>query len=234
MEFGIGCCCKTCGVHTVGFWGLYNQSVWAVDFPTTWTKLTSRTAANISSCNVLVIGHYNYNTASGASSQPSTARDQSAVASWVSGGGVLFVVHEYYGFPSLATNAAVNDLNTSLDGIGTQVRAGTTVSPAPNVTDTPIGTFAVSSAEPVLAGVDKLSIAAPGHTNLRTATLILEVRKSPAKGYATILTIESMGSGFVVFLSDFSVLNNFNAASRAATGNKIERFLCNLGEISTN
>ena len=183
---------------------------------------------------MLVIGRYNFGTGSSAASQPSTGGDQSAVASWVSGGGVLFVVHEYYGSPGAQTIASTNDLNTSLAGIGAQVRAGTPSGPAPNGTDAPIGTYAVSSAHPLLSGVDKLSIAAPGFTTIGTATMLWEARKSPSTAYATIITIESMGSGFIVFLSDFSMVNNFNAASRLATGNKVERFLCNLGEISTN
>lgn len=227
------CMCCPCGVHTVGFWGTYNQAEWQVDFPATWTKLTTRDSSNLSACNVLVIGRYSFS--SPYSAQPTTGGEHSAVASWVTGGGVLFVLHEYYGSPSAIPSTPVTALNTSLAGIGTQARGVLTAGPAPNATDTPMSVTAdVTVVDPVLKCVKKLTISAPGYMSLGTSTLLFQARKSTSTAYADILSIESFGAGFVVFCSDFSMVNNFDATSRASTGNKIAQFLCNLGEISTN
>ena len=232
MNWNVGCCCNHCGVHTVGFWGAYDQTVWAVDFPSTWTKLKSRTSAKLSDCNVLVIGRYQFSTP--YSAQPTTSGDHSAVASWITGGGVLFVIHEFYGTPGLVPVTPVDALNASLAGIGTQARAVTTVGPAPNATDAPNNTTATTVSHPLLNKVTKLSVSAPGHMSLGTSTLLFETRKSPSTAYVPILSIEAFGAGFVVFLSDYNVVNNFDAAANAISGNKVEQLLCNLGEISTN
>ena len=229
----MGYCCH-CGC-TVGFWGDCDQSVWAggIDFPASWTKLTGRTKDNLTDCNVLVVGRYAFG--SPYTDQPSTADEYTAVSSWITGGGVLFVLHDYYGVPSTVPSSVVTDLNTFLAGISTEARAVATSGPNPNATDFPVGTYDTSVSDPLLTGVDKLHVAAPGWMDLGTATLMMEARKSPSDAYAEILSKEAYGDGFVVFCNDFSMVNNSAAATAITTdGNKINRLLSNLCSISTN
>jgi hypothetical protein len=234
MEWGLGCCCgeKAC---TVGFWGACDQSTWAtgIDFPSSWTKLFSRTKDNLADCNVLVVGRYSFS--SPYTAQPSTAADYTAVSSWITGGGVLLVFHEYYGFPSIVPSTPVTALNTFLTGISAQAMAGVTASPEPNSTDTPIGTYSTSVSHPLLSGVDKLYVAAPGRMTLGTSTLLFEARKSPFLPYASVLSIESYGYGSIVFCADHSMVNNSAAATAiTSAGNKINKLLANLCAISAN
>jgi len=113
----MGRCCH-CGGCTVGFWGLCDQSTWTsgIDFPATWTKLFSRDETNLADCNVLVVGRYSFS--SPYSDEPTTSAEFTAVANWISGGGVLFVLHDYYGSPSLIPVTPVTNLNTFLAGMG--------------------------------------------------------------------------------------------------------------------
>lgn len=226
MEWGIGCCCKRC---TVGFWGLCDQSVWdpGIDFPASWTRLMSRTKDNLADCDILVIGRYSFS--SPYTDQPDTNIKRDAVASWITAGGVLFVIHEFYGSPSIVPSSVAFALNDCLDRIGSASRAGIVTGIAPNGTDWPQGTFATSVSHPLLTGVDKLWISAPGHMTLGSATLVFEARKPPSFPYVTILSVEAFGAGHIVFCSDFSMLNNPNAfLAIAANGNKINKMLENL------
>lgn len=226
------CRCKKC---TVGFWGTCDQSTWAtgIDFPATYTKLLTRDRTNISTCNVLVVGRYSFSSPYLA--VPSSGADYTAVASWITGGGVLFVMHEYYGSPSIVPSSVVATLNTFLSGISTQARAVATSGINPNSTDFPVGTYSVTVSDPVLVGVDKLWVSAPGWMSRGSSTLLLEARKPPSFPYAEVLTIEAYGAGFVVFCNDLSIINNSSAATAiTSSGNKINVFLQNLCKISTN
>lgn len=228
MEWGLGCCCgcPVC-ISTVGFWGAYHQSQWksGTDFPATWTKLTARDSTNLTNCNVLVIGQSNF----GNTVCPTTSGDCAAVASWITGGGVLFVLHEYWGPPALWGDSASITLNSSLSLIGTQVRAGLTSGP----TSTGPHTVTATNSHPLFCDVDKLSIAGPGYiSSVSTSEPPLETLFSYSG--AAIITIESFGSGFVVYCSDASMVNAFTAAQNVTSGNKINQFLHNLGCIATN
>jgi hypothetical protein len=230
MAFKLCCSCKS---YTVGFWGDYEQIYWVVNFPSKWTKLFSRNASNLTACNVLVIGWYKFDPPYVA--VPSSSGDYAAVASWITGGGTLLVLNEYYGSPTVFPVTPINTINTSLTGIGTQARAVATSGPAPTSATTPIGTYPVGGTGDVMAGVDKLWVAGPGFMSLGTSTLEFEARKTVSDPYVSIVSVESFGAGFVVFVSDFSMVNNASAASAiTSSGNKIRVFLENLGKISTN
>jgi len=213
----------------VGFWGSYTQVNWAsgIDFPATWTKLLSRNKDNLSKCDVLVCGRYSFATPYAA--HPTTSAEFTAVSNWINGGGVLFVLHDYYGAPSSIPSTPVTELNTFLAGISAQVRAVVTASPEPNTTDFPVGTFNTSVSHPLLDGVNKLWTSAPGRMSLGTATLLFEARRPPSFPYAKILSVESYGAGSIVFCADDSMVNNSAAASAiSGSGNKINVFLENL------
>lgn len=230
----MGRCCH-CGGCTVGFWGLCDQSTWAlgIDFPVTWTKLFSRTKDNIAACNVLVVGRYKFT--SPFTDEPATTADRDAVADWITAGGVLFVLHEYYGSPSGVPVTPINSLNDFLSYIGAESRPVATPGIAPNNIDFPIGTFSTTGSHDLLTGVDKLWVSAPGHMTVGAATLLFEARKTPSTPYVSILSIESYGTGSIVFCSDASMINNAAAvAAIAADGNKILTLLENLCAISNN
>jgi len=232
MEFGFACCCGGC---TVGFWGACDQSTWAtgIDFPASWTKLMLRDKDNLADCNVLVVGRYSFSTP--YSAQPSTSADYTAVSDWITDGGVLFVIHDYYGSPSIIPSAPGTALNTFLAGISSEARAVVTSGINPNSTDFPVGTFNTSVSHPLLSGVDKLWISAPGYMDLGGATLLFEERKPPSFPYVKVLSVESYGYGSIVFCADSSMVNNSSAAAAiTSSGNKINKLLANLCAISAN
>ena len=230
MEWGIGCCCGC--IATVGFWGTYDQSYWDthIDFPDTWTKLYSRSTSNLTDCEILVVGRYQI--APPYTAQPTTTAERDAVADWVTAGGVLIVMHDYYGSPSIRPSSVVTDLNAFLSYIGTDARAVATAGPAPNLTNTPLNQVVTTSVtHDLLTGVDKLWLSAPGHMSYTVppSTLIFEARKTILLPYVPVLTIEDYGSGKIVFWSDFSMVNNPDAYTAiAARGNKINVLLANF------
>lgn len=230
MQLSCGCC----GGCTVGFWGLCNQLGWApgIQFPTSWTILGARDKDNLTDCNILVVGRYSI--ADPYTDEPLATADRTAVADWITAGGVLFVIHEYYDSPSTVPVTPVNSLNAFLAAIGSQARAVTTAGISPNGTNWPVGTYSTSVSHPLLAGVDKLWVSAPGFMSLGSATLLFEARRSPG-GYASILSVETYGDGSIVFCADFSMINNTAAASQITThGNKINTLLANLCALSAN
>jgi hypothetical protein len=231
MQLSCGCC----GGCTVGFWGTCDQITWAagIQFPTSWTILGARDKDNLTDCNILVVGRYSF--AAPYTDEPLATADRTAVADWITAGGVLFVIHDYYGSPSIIPVTPVDSLNAFLAAIGSQARAVTTTSGgAPNNTDFPVGTHTTSVSHPLLAGVDKLFVSAPGFMSLGSATLLFEARRLPG-GYASILSVESYGQGSIVFCADASMINNSTAASHITThGNKINKLLENLCALSAN
>lgn len=231
MQLSCGCC----GGCTVGFWSGYSQTEWAsgIDFPTSWTKLGGRNKDNLADCNILVVGRYS--SSSPYAAHPTTSAEFTAVSDWLTGGGVLFAIHDYYGDPSSIPSTPVSALNDFLNAISAQARAVVTPGPEPNATDFPVGTFTTSVSHALLTGVDKLWTSAPGRMSLGTATLLFRARRPPSFPYANILSVESYGSGSIVFCADFSMVNNVSASSAITTsGNKINTLLVNLCSLAAN
>jgi hypothetical protein len=232
MAFKLCCSCNN-QPKTVGLWDTYDQNVWTVNFPVNWTILSNRTKDNLTDCNVLVIGRYKFSTP--YTSQPTTSAQYTAIASWITGGGVLFVIHDYYGSPTTVPSSVVTSLNTALAGIGTQARAVATSGAAPTNSTSPIGTKPVSGTGAVMTDVTALYVAGPGFMSLGSSTLEFEARKTSSDPYVEIVSVEAFGAGFVVFLSDFSMLNTADSLTQITTmGNKVRLFLRNIGNISTN